>query len=80
MSSYVKRAGLQVDERLAGFVETEALKGLDLASDRFWAGFAEMASWRRGDNTTPGAVRRCSRGPAIFLMRRFRCSGSSIGP
>ena len=44
MSSYVKRAGLQVDERLAGFVETEALKGLDLASDRFWAGFAEMVA------------------------------------
>lgn len=44
MSSYVTRAGLQVDEQLAAFVEQEALKGLDIASDSFWAGFAEMVA------------------------------------
>jgi malate synthase len=44
MSSYVTRAGLQVDEQLAAFVEQEALNGLDVASDSFWAGFAEMAA------------------------------------
>lgn len=42
MSSYVTRAGLQVDERLADFVEREALKGLDVASDGFWSGFADL--------------------------------------
>ncbi len=44
MSSYVTRAGLQVDEQLAAFVEQEALNGLDIASDSFWAGFAEMVA------------------------------------
>eukprot|EP00873_Tetraselmis_striata_P031135 jgi/Tetstr1/451399/TSEL_038435.t1 len=44
MSSYVTRAGLQVDEQLAVFVEQEALNGLDIASDSFWAGFAEMVA------------------------------------
>tara|TARA_A100001391_G_scaffold173398_1_gene135394 strand:+ start:10621 stop:12789 length:2169 start_codon:yes stop_codon:yes gene_type:complete len=44
MSNYVTRAGLQVDEQLAAFVEQEALKGLDVASDSFWAGFAELVA------------------------------------
>ncbi|RDE09077.1 malate synthase G [Pelagibacterium lacus] len=42
MSTYVNRAGLEVDAQLAAFVEDEALKGLDVPADRFWAGFAEM--------------------------------------
>ncbi len=44
MSSYVTRAGLQVDEQLASFVEHEALNGIDVASDSFWAGFAELVA------------------------------------
>ncbi|SDG51015.1 malate synthase G [Pelagibacterium luteolum] len=44
MSNYVTRAGLQVDALLAKFVEDEALKGLDLASDAFWSGFAELVT------------------------------------
>ena len=35
MGSYVTRAGLQVDRQLADFVESEALVGLDVASDAF---------------------------------------------
>ncbi len=42
MSSYVTRAGLQVDRLLADFVETQALPGLDLTPDRFWSGFADL--------------------------------------
>ena len=42
MSDYVERAGLRVDARLAEFVETDALPGLDLAADDFWRGTAAI--------------------------------------
>ncbi len=38
----VERAGLQVDPRLAAFVEDEALPGTGLAPDRFWRGLARI--------------------------------------
>jgi malate synthase len=42
MSTYVNRAGLQVDSQLAAFVETEAMPGLDVRPDDFWTGFAAI--------------------------------------
>ena len=36
------RAGLQVDEDLAAFIEAEVLPGLDLDADRFWTGAADV--------------------------------------
>lgn len=44
MSSYVNRAGLQVDVALAEFVEAEALPGVDVDADRFWSGFADVVA------------------------------------
>ncbi|QYZ71197.1 malate synthase G [Neotabrizicola shimadae] len=40
MAGRVVRAGLQVDERLAAFVEGRALPGTGVAADRFWAGLS----------------------------------------
>ncbi len=40
MATRVMKSGLAVDERLATFVDTQALPGTGLAADRFWAGFA----------------------------------------
>ncbi|MFN3931055.1 MAG: malate synthase G [Brevundimonas sp.] len=40
--SMTPRAGLQVAEDLAAFIETEVLPGLDLDADRFWAGAADV--------------------------------------
>lgn len=42
---FVVRAGLQVDQVLADFIEEEALAGLEVGAERFWAGFAELANW-----------------------------------
>ena len=42
MSQRVARAGLQVDEVLADFLETQALPGTGVPTDRFWTGFAEL--------------------------------------
>lgn len=36
------RAGLQVADDLAAFIETEVLPGLDLDADRFWTGAADL--------------------------------------
>lgn len=44
MGNYLQRAGLKVDERLAAFVENEALAGLDLSAEKFWSGFAELVA------------------------------------
>lgn len=44
MSKYVARAGLQVDSALAKFIESEALSGLDLATDPFWDGLAKVVA------------------------------------
>ena len=42
MAGMTERAGLQVDERLARFVEEQALPGTGLAADAFWAGTADI--------------------------------------
>ena len=44
MSTYVNRAGLQVDGRLAAFIEGEAMAGLGVNADSFWSGFAELVA------------------------------------
>ena len=40
MAGRVNRAGLQVDERLAAFVEGQALPGTGVTADRFWSGLS----------------------------------------
>ncbi len=40
MTERVERDGLQVDARLAAFLEAEALPGSGVPAERFWAGFA----------------------------------------
>ncbi len=44
MSGYVTRAGLQVDEELAAFVENETLPGLGIEGDHFWSGLARLVA------------------------------------
>ncbi len=44
MTEYVTRAGLQVAEELAHFVETRALTGTGLAPDHLWQGLADILS------------------------------------
>lgn len=40
----LNRAGLQVDPRLATFLETQALDGLAISPDTFWAGLAQIVA------------------------------------
>jgi malate synthase len=40
MAAHVMKSGLSVDERLAAFVDLQALPGTGITPDRFWAGFA----------------------------------------
>ncbi|MEL7217749.1 MAG: malate synthase G, partial [Pseudomonadota bacterium] len=42
MTSMIDRAGLQVDERLATFLEGEVLKPLGRDCAAFWTGFADL--------------------------------------
>jgi malate synthase len=42
MTAYATRAGLQVAERLADFIETGALDGIGLDADAFWDGTAAI--------------------------------------
>ena len=42
MSTRVARAGLQVDQILADFLETRALPGSGVAVEQFWTGFAAL--------------------------------------
>ena len=42
MTQYVSRAGLQVAEELALFVETRALTGTDIGVDKLWKGLAAI--------------------------------------
>jgi malate synthase len=42
MASFVSRAGLQVDERLATFIEMKALPGTGLSAETFWRGAADV--------------------------------------
>ncbi len=38
----VSRAGLSVDQRMADFVESEVLPGLNIDADAYWRGFADI--------------------------------------
>ncbi|RZV48988.1 MAG: malate synthase G, partial [Sphingomonadaceae bacterium] len=42
MSNYVTRAGIEVDQALATFVETEVLAPLGRDGEAFWTGFASL--------------------------------------
>jgi malate synthase len=42
MTEYLTRAGLQVAEELALFVESKALAGTDIAADALWQGLADI--------------------------------------
>ena len=42
MTDYRERAGLQVADELATFIETQALPGTGIAPERFWAGLAGL--------------------------------------
>ncbi|MEO0774834.1 MAG: malate synthase G, partial [Pseudomonadota bacterium] len=42
MIKRIDKNGLQVDERLARFVDDEALPGSGVSADAFWAGFAGL--------------------------------------
>ncbi|MGB1209285.1 MAG: malate synthase G, partial [Paracoccaceae bacterium] len=44
MVTRVERNGLQVDKVLSDFIESEALPGLDLSADQFWAALAGMVT------------------------------------
>lgn len=50
MTVYVTRSRCQVDRRLADFIETEALAGLAVTSDKFWSGFADLIMARTPAN------------------------------
>jgi len=51
------RAGLQVSADLAAFIESEALPGLGLDADRFWAGATDVLEWASSDTRGLLAVR-----------------------
>ncbi|MDY6925454.1 MAG: malate synthase G, partial [Pseudomonadota bacterium] len=51
------RAGLQVADDLAAFLETEVLPGLDLTADRFWTGAADVFARFAPENRRLLAVR-----------------------
>ena len=42
MTTRVNRDGLQVDDRLAGFIETQALPGTGVTPSAFWNGFSAL--------------------------------------
>ena len=41
-ASYVERAGLRIDHRLAAFVDAQVLSPLGQSADGFWQGFADL--------------------------------------
>ena len=43
MSQRIAIAGLSVAQELFDFIENHALSGLDVSSDQFWTGLAQMA-------------------------------------
>ena len=55
--SMTPRAGLQVAEELAAFIESEALPGLGIAPDAFWAGVADVFARFAPENRRLLAVR-----------------------
>ena len=44
MSERITKHGLQVDARLIGFIEAEALPGTGITAEVFWSGFAEAVA------------------------------------
>ncbi len=50
MDGYIDKAGLQVAEPLVSFIETQALPGLDLDTDAFWRGVADLFARFTPDN------------------------------
>ena len=40
--AHIDKHGLQVDETLAAFVDTQALPGTGVDGDAFWKGFSEI--------------------------------------
>lgn len=48
--SMTSRAGLQVAQELADFIELEVLPGLDVSADRFWIGAADLLERAAVDN------------------------------
>ena len=42
MSNYLDRAGLQIDQNLCHFVETEVLPGTSITAETFWNGYAGL--------------------------------------
>jgi len=44
MSKMLLKAGLQIADELVTFLETEALAGLDIRADVFWAGLADLCA------------------------------------
>jgi malate synthase len=51
------RAGLQVDDALTAFIETEALPGLGIQADTFWSGVADIFAWAAPENRRLLALR-----------------------
>jgi malate synthase len=48
----VDRNGLQVDQQLVDFIENQALGGLNVSADAFWAGFSELVHGMGPKNRT----------------------------
>jgi malate synthase len=48
--SMTPRAGLQVAQELADFVEQEVLPGAGIEADRFWTGAADLLNWAAVEN------------------------------
>lgn len=44
MSDYFNRAGLQVDQSLCSFIETEVLPGTGIGPERFWDGYSRLVT------------------------------------
>ncbi len=57
MSEYALRAGLQVDRQLVAFVEHEALPGIGIVPDHFWAGLADILARFEPENAVLLATR-----------------------
>ena len=50
MTKRVERAGLQVAQVLADFIETRALVGAGVAADAFWTGFSDLLHGKADKN------------------------------
>ena len=50
MTKRVERAGLQVAQVLADFIETRALDGTGVTADAFWTGFSDLLHGKADKN------------------------------